>query len=102
MEDFQTTYWINRDQKIALVHLRETVVQEWQALGRNLGRDFKHCHTQTTFPSKERLQEHLRAFEPSSVEEFIEMQFDHHALDDYFRAKASDWKQRQFEAGIRI
>lgn len=96
-EAYQCTYWIHREQEIALVRVSDTIVQGWKAQGRKLDEDFEHSHFQTTYPDKARLDLYLESFEPSTVDEFIEIQFAQHGLDDHFRKKASEWKQRQFE-----
>lgn len=90
------TYWIKKAENIALVRVSDTVVQGWQAKGNYEDRDFEHRHFQTTYPSKERLDEDLRQYTPSSVEEFIDIQVLQHQYDDHFREKMNAYKTRRF------
>lgn len=103
MSKYTATYWIQRKQTagpvktnecIALVRISDTVVQGWKTIGRDLRGDFDHGHFQTTYPSKERLDEYLKGFEPSTIDEYLSTQFDQHQLDDYFRQKAMDFKNK--------
>lgn len=91
---YQVTYWIHPTDRIALVRISETVVQGWKAKGRDITKDFEHSHFQTTYPTKERLDDYLRDFAPSNVDEYLALQFEQHQLDDHFRVKANDFKSR--------
>ena len=96
----ETTYHINRATRTALVRITETACQEWQALGQNVGyeAEFDHRHRQSIYPTKERLDEYIQKnFEPSTKEEYLAIQFEHHQYDDYFRGKANAVKQKQYE-----
>lgn len=93
----EPTYWINREKQIVIVKLKPTQVQGWKATGRNLNADFDHGHFQITYSSEDILQESLKGFEPSTVDEYLEIQFAQHQMDDYFRKKANDFKQKKYD-----
>lgn len=91
---YPVTYWVNRKDQIAVMRINDITVQGWKARGRDLTKDFDHGHFQTTYPSKERLDEALKKFEPGTVDDYLEYQFAQHQLDDHFRAKANAFKNR--------
>jgi hypothetical protein len=96
----ETIYYINPTTRTALVRVSDTVCQRWQALGNTVSADseFDHRHWQTVWPSKERLDDLIKNdFQPSTMEEYLSLQFEHHQLDDYFRQKANTIKQKLFE-----
>lgn len=92
---YPLTYWVNKDDSIAVVRINDITIQGWKANGRDLSLDFEHSHFQTIYPSKDRLDEYLAKFEPSSLETYLEYQFAQHQLDDHFREKANHIKDRQ-------
>jgi hypothetical protein len=94
-ETYPVTYWVNHAQQIAICRISDTKVQAWKAQGRDLNEDFEHSHFQTTYPDKERLDEYLKDFAPSNVDEYLEHQFAQHQLDDHFRKKANDFKDKR-------
>jgi hypothetical protein len=94
---YSVTYWINRTEQIALVRISDTVVQGWQAKGNKFSEDFRHSHFQTTYPSKERLDESLQKFESSTIEQYLDIQFRHHQYDDHFRDKANEIKDKLYQ-----
>lgn len=94
---YQLTYWFNPKTQIAAVRVSDTMIQCWQALGNEFDKDFKHTHVQSTYPSKERLDEALAQFEPSDIDKYLEVQFKHHSMDDYFRQKANAVKDKLFQ-----
>lgn len=97
------TYWVNRQEHIALVRVNEITVQGWKVQGRNVSGEFEHSHFQTIYPSRERLEEYLaKGFEPATIDDFLEHQFTHHQLDDYFREKANDYKTRQAKQQVPL
>lgn len=97
-QPYTVTYWVNKKQSIALVRMSDLRVQGWKPWGRDLTQDFDHSHFQTTYPSKERLDEYLGDFEPSNVDEYLAYQFAQHQLDDHFREKANAFKEKQAKA----
>lgn len=94
-KSYPVTYWVNKSQSIAIVRVSDLRVQGWKPWGRDLTADFEHSHFQTTYPSKERLDEYLAGFEPSTVDEYLEYQFAQHQLDDFFREKANEFKNKR-------
>lgn len=91
------TYYINREKQIAIVRYSDTTVEGWRATGRRLDQDFNHGHFRSTFPSKERLDEHLRDFEPCTIDDYLSIQFAQHSLDDHFRKLANDYKSSRLQ-----
>lgn len=94
-EKYQISYWVNKAQCIALVRVSDIRIQGWKPWGRDLTQDFEHSHFQTTYPSKDRLDEYLKDFEPSNIDEYLEYQFTQHQLDDHFREKANEFKNKR-------
>ena len=72
------SYWVNRKESIAVVRINDIRIQGWKPYGRDLTQDFEHSHFQTTYPSRERLDEYLKDFAPSDVDEFVDYQVKHH------------------------
>jgi hypothetical protein len=99
---YQISYWIHHDERIAVIRISDTVVQGWKAKGNDFSKDFEHSHFQTTYPSKERLDEYLQNFYSSNVDEYLQLQFDHHHFDDYFRKKANELKDKRFREEGKI
>lgn len=91
---YPLTYWVNKQQSICLVRVSDIRIQGWKPFGRDLTKDFEHSHFQTTYPTKDRLDEYLKDFAPSTVNEYLEYQFAQHQLDDYFREKANQFKNK--------
>lgn len=91
---YQVTYWVNKQLSICVVRMSDIRIQGWKPFGRDLHADFEHSHFQTTYPSKDRLDEYLKDFDPSTVEVFLEYQFAQHQLDDHFREKANAFKNQ--------
>lgn len=89
---YPVSYWVNRQEHIALVRINPITVQGWQIKGRELAGEYDHRHFQTVYPSPERLEEYLKKFEPSDEETFLRFQFAHYQLDDYFREKANRYR----------
>jgi len=96
-EKYTITYWKNNDEQIVLVRLSDTVVQGWKSKGKELDKDFEHSHFQTTYPSRERLDEYLKAFEPSDIDAYLALQFTQHQFDDHFRRKANEFKDKRYK-----
>jgi hypothetical protein len=94
---YQPTYWFNEAEQIAAVRISDLTVQMWQAKGNEFTKDFKHSHIQSTYPTKERLDEALSKFQPSTLDKYLEVQFRQHHLDDYFRQKANEIKEQRFK-----
>ena len=69
-------------------------IQGWKTQGRDLNGTFEHSHFQTAYISKGRLDDYLKDFQPSTVDEYLEYQFAQHQLDDHFREKANEFKTR--------
>lgn len=92
---YQPTYWVNRKEDVAVVRINDLTIQGWKAMGRDLAKDFEHGHFQTTYPSKERLDDYLKDFEASNVDEYLQYQFAQHQLDDHFRARANEFKNKR-------
>jgi hypothetical protein len=91
---YPVTYWVYKPESIAVVRVNDITIQGWKANGRDLSLDFEHSHFQTIYPCKERLDEYLSKFDPSTVEEYLEYQFAQHQLDDHFREKANLFKNK--------
>lgn len=97
-ETYKSTYWVNKNQSICLVRVSDLRIQGWKPWGRDLTQDFEHSHFQTTYPSKDRLDEYLKDFESSNVDEYLEYQFAQHQLDDHFREKANEFKNKKAQS----
>jgi hypothetical protein len=95
---YQVTYWFNEQEQIAAVRVSDTMIQCWQAKGSEFGKDFRHSHVQSTYPSKTRLDQALaKGFAPSSIDKYLEIQFKQHHYDEHFRQKANAIKDRMFK-----
>lgn len=94
-KEYPVTYWVNPAKQIALMRISDTRVQGWKALGRDITKDFEHSHFQTTYPSKERLDDALATFRPGTVDDYLQYQFTQHQLDDHFRQKANEFKNKR-------
>lgn len=91
---YKPSYWINRRDKIAAVRVSPSVIQWWQATGRDYGGNFFHLHAQVHAPTPAWCDDFLEGYEPSCLEEYIRLQFEHHQLDDLFREKANELRQK--------
>ena len=92
---YSVTYWINKSKTISLVRVSDIIVQGWKADGRELDKNYEHSHFQTVYPSKQRLDDYLKDFDLSTVDDYMEIQFAQHQLDDYFREKAVEFKNKR-------
>lgn len=94
-EKYQLTYWVNDQDQIAVVRIDDITIQGWKAKGRDLAGEYEHSHFQTIYPSKERLDEYLQKFHPGTVDDLLAYQFAQHQLDDHFRSKANEFKNKR-------
>lgn len=92
-------YWLNEGKNTALVRLDEFVTEEWSSLGRPGDKEFDHRHRRTTWPDKDRLEEYLRDFRESDLNEYWRHQFDHKSLDQWYHERANSKRQQLFDEG---
>lgn len=68
--EYTVTYWENKPENVICKRISDTVLIQVQIKGTDLREHFIHSHVKSEYPSKERLDEHLSKFQPSSEEQY--------------------------------
>jgi hypothetical protein len=95
----EITYWEIPEERVILKRVNDTLVNQVQVKGSDLKKDFNHNWEKVTFPSKERLDEHLKSYIPSTLEAYDKMLCEYFQWNDVKRSMYNDDRQRRYEAG---
>lgn len=97
----EVTYWELESEGLILKRITDTLVNQVQVKGTELKKDFSHNWEKVTFPSKERLDEHLRdlGFKPSTVEKYDDLLAKYFQVNDEKREHYNRDRQRRYDEG---
>lgn len=96
-QTFVPTFWEKKDENIIVKRESATKMHIIQVMGRELGKDFAHLHRSVTYPSKERLDEALKKFTPSTEEEYETLLAAYFQVNDVKREIFNRYRQAKFD-----
>jgi hypothetical protein len=99
---FEPSFWELKAENMIVKRISETEVFIVQVKGRELGRDFSHAHSRATYPTKERLDERLQKFTPSTEEEYEMLMAAYFQINDPKRKLFNDHRQARWNQQNRV
>jgi hypothetical protein len=99
---FVPTFWENKAENMIVKRASETLLFIIQVLGRDLGEDFCHLHRRVTYPSKERLDEAMKKFTPSTEEEYEILLAAYFQINDPKRELFNQRRQAKYEQKLKM